>query len=44
MNEKIVEYIENCKTPIEDIKTCEKCEYFGECLLYYTGDDSEIKI
>jgi hypothetical protein len=40
---QIITLLKNCKYTGDNIKHCEgTCPLFGECLWYYTGDDSSL--
>ena len=40
ITEELIEIFEACDEPI-DPGECMTCPYFGPCLEYYTGDNSE---
>lgn len=41
--QQITTLVEQCKYQMDYDHECdEKCPIFGECLYYYTGDDSQL--
>lgn len=40
--QQVITLIEQCKFYADSDHICNECPLFGECLYYYTGDDSEL--